>query len=76
MNRNDFEALMYILWCIIIKCFKFDTIYKCIKIITEKDILSLLCTLTYFIFLSKSEWDYLYKFSMPIVFWSVVFRNQ
>lgn len=75
MNRNDFEALMYILWCIISAYLKLDTIYVCLNQITKNDILSLLCTLTYFIFLSQSEWNYLFKFSLPIAFWSIVLKN-
>lgn len=75
MNTNDFEALMYILWFLIIGYFKFDTIYVCLNQITKNDKISFLCTLTYFIFLSESEWNYLFKFSFPIVFWSIVLKN-
>ena len=60
MNTNDFEAFMYILWLLIIGYFKN---------------VSISCVFTYFIFLSESEWNSLFYFSLPIVFWSVVLKN-
>lgn len=75
MNSYDFEAYIYILWFIIVGYFKLDTIYSCIYYITKNKNLSICCVFTYFIILSKSVWDYLFYFSLPIVFWSIIFEN-
>ncbi len=76
MNNNDFEAVCYLLWFLIKGYFKLDTIFICLNQITKNDKISFLCLITYFIFLSETEWNYLFKFSLPIAFWSVVFKNQ
>ncbi len=76
MNKHDFEALCYILWFLIIGFLKCNTILICLHKIILDDKISFLCLITYFIFLSETEWNYLFNFSLPIAFWSVVFKNQ
>lgn len=75
MNTNHFEALCYFLWLMFIGYIKLDTIYCCINYITKNKKLSILCVFTYFIFLSQSQWNYLFKFSVPIAFWSFILKK-
>jgi hypothetical protein len=71
MNKHDFEAFCYILGILFIEYSKFYSILLCLDRILHNKILSFLCLITYFIFLSETEWEYLLKISIPIAFWSV-----